>query len=74
MDVLVMEYLFYCKNTKQVWDLKGSLRNRYASTTKSETPVLLDENLVEDLWGNQLYVSSFVLFNFFRFMLIQKLH
>lgn len=52
-----MEYLFYYKNTKQVWDLKGSLRNRYASTTKTETPVLLDENLVEDLWGNQLYVS-----------------
>jgi hypothetical protein len=30
MDVLVMEYLFYRKNVKQMWDLKGSLRNRYA--------------------------------------------
>lgn len=28
MDILVMEYLFYKKNVKQVWDLKGSLRNR----------------------------------------------
>jgi hypothetical protein len=28
MDLLVMEYLFYQKNVKQMWDLKGSLRNR----------------------------------------------
>ncbi|KAI6210253.1 1-phosphatidylinositol-3-phosphate 5-kinase [Aphelenchoides besseyi] len=54
MDVLVMEYLFYQKNIKQMWDLKGSLRNRYGST-KTEQPVLLDENLVQDLWANQLY-------------------
>lgn len=38
-----------------MWDLKGSLRNRYAST-KTDAPVLLDENLVQDLWDNQLYV------------------
>ncbi|KAH7713944.1 FYVE zinc finger family protein [Aphelenchoides avenae] len=55
MDILVMEYLFYKKNVKQVWDLKGSLRNRMASG-KSGMPVLLDENLVQNLWGNQLYV------------------
>ncbi|KAI6192198.1 FYVE zinc finger family protein [Aphelenchoides bicaudatus] len=55
MDLLVMEYLFYQRNIKQMWDLKGSLRNRYASA-KTEMPVLLDENLVQDLWGNQLYV------------------
>lgn len=38
---------------------KGNLFNNikfsYAST-KTEMPVLLDENLVQDLWGNQLYV------------------
>lgn len=28
LDVLVMEYLFYRRNVKQVWDLKGSQRNR----------------------------------------------
>ena len=28
MDLLVMEFLFYRKNVKQLWDLKGSLRNR----------------------------------------------
>ncbi|CAD5215028.1 unnamed protein product [Bursaphelenchus okinawaensis] len=55
MDLLVMEYLFYDKKVKQMWDLKGSLRNRCAST-KTDMPVLLDENLVSDLWGNQLYV------------------
>ncbi|CAD5220879.1 unnamed protein product [Bursaphelenchus xylophilus] len=56
MDLLVMEYLFYEKKVKQMWDLKGSLRNRCAST-KTDMPVLLDENLVSDLWGNQLYVQ-----------------
>lgn len=28
MDFLIMEYLFYRRNIKQMWDLKGSLRNR----------------------------------------------
>ena len=27
-DILVMEYLFYKHQVDQVWDLKGSLRNR----------------------------------------------
>ncbi|VDM98122.1 unnamed protein product [Thelazia callipaeda] len=57
IDVLVMEYLFYRRNIKQVWDLKGSQRNRMASEGKRTTDlVLLDENLLKDLWNNQLYV------------------
>jgi 1-phosphatidylinositol-3-phosphate 5-kinase len=28
LDVFVMEYLFYERNVKQVYDFKGSLRNR----------------------------------------------
>lgn len=57
VDILVMEYLFYNHNVSQVWDLKGSLRNRMASTGKSPTEmVLLDENFVKDLWNQQLYV------------------
>jgi len=28
MDVFVMEFLFYERNVKQVYDFKGSLRNR----------------------------------------------
>ena len=31
MDLLVMEFLFYRKNVKQLWDLKGSLRSRYVT-------------------------------------------
>ncbi|ULT83416.1 hypothetical protein L3Y34_012567 [Caenorhabditis briggsae] len=57
VDILVMEYLFYNHNVNQVWDLKGSLRNRLASTGKSPNEmVLLDENFVKDLWNQQLYV------------------
>ncbi|XGW21022.1 hypothetical protein V3C99_004185 [Haemonchus contortus] len=56
-DILVMEYLFYKHNVDQVWDLKGSLRNRMASTGKSTSDlVLLDENLMKDLWNKQLYI------------------
>ncbi|KAM3728321.1 1-phosphatidylinositol 3-phosphate 5-kinase [Dirofilaria immitis] len=57
VDVLVMEYLFYRRNVKQVWDLKGSQRNRMATEGKRTADlVLLDENLVKDLWNNQLYI------------------
>uniref|UniRef100_A0A1I7XW62 1-phosphatidylinositol-3-phosphate 5-kinase n=1 Tax=Heterorhabditis bacteriophora TaxID=37862 RepID=A0A1I7XW62_HETBA len=56
VDILVMEYLFYKHNVSQVWDLKGSLRNRMASTKSSSDLVLLDENLMKDLWNKQLYV------------------
>uniref|UniRef100_A0A158P7A5 1-phosphatidylinositol-3-phosphate 5-kinase n=1 Tax=Angiostrongylus cantonensis TaxID=6313 RepID=A0A158P7A5_ANGCA len=56
-DILVMEYLFYKCNVDQVWDLKGSLRNRMAATGKSTSDlVLLDENLMKDLWNKQLYI------------------
>uniref|UniRef100_A0A1I7VEY0 PIPK domain-containing protein n=1 Tax=Loa loa TaxID=7209 RepID=A0A1I7VEY0_LOALO len=62
VDVLVMEYLFYRRNVKQVWDLKGSQRNRMASEGKRTADlVLLDENLVKDLWNNQLYVHQLYL-------------
>ncbi|CAB3400156.1 unnamed protein product [Caenorhabditis bovis] len=57
VDILVMEYLFYNHNVSKVWDLKGSLRNRFASAGKSSAEmVLLDENFVKDLWNQQLYV------------------
>ncbi|KAJ1367987.1 hypothetical protein KIN20_029031 [Parelaphostrongylus tenuis] len=56
-DILVMEHLFYKCNVNQVWDLKGSLRNRMATTGKSTSDlVLLDENLMKDLWNKQLYI------------------
>ncbi|CAJ0583574.1 unnamed protein product, partial [Mesorhabditis spiculigera] len=55
-DILVMEYLFYKKNVSKVWDLKGSLRNRFANTKSSSDLVLMDENFIKDLWNSQLYV------------------
>ncbi|CAD6189059.1 unnamed protein product [Caenorhabditis auriculariae] len=57
VDILVMEYLFYDHNVSKVWDLKGSLRNRLATTGKTSSDlVLLDENFVNDLWNQQLYI------------------
>jgi len=39
-----MENLFYGRQLKQIFDLKGSTRNRRAD---ENNPVLLDENLLE---------------------------
>ena len=44
VDFLVMENLFYGRQLKQIFDLKGSTRNRRAD---ENNPVLLDENLLE---------------------------
>lgn len=44
VDFLVMENLFYGRQLKQIFDLKGSTRNRRADESN---PVLLDENLLE---------------------------
>ncbi|KAI8360868.1 hypothetical protein EDC96DRAFT_553791 [Choanephora cucurbitarum] len=47
MDVLIMENLFYQRNIKKIFDLKGSMRNRHVQSTGKQDEVLLDENLVE---------------------------
>jgi len=47
MDVLVMENLFYNRQTTRIFDLKGSMRNRHVQSTGKANEVLLDENLVE---------------------------
>ncbi|KAI3422506.1 hypothetical protein GPALN_013012 [Globodera pallida] len=60
-DLIVMEYLFYKRDIKQIWDLKGSLRNRLASTKNDNngaSSVLLDENYIQNMWRNQIYVST----------------
>lgn len=36
-----------CVCILQVYDLKGSMRNRYAEKTGKDVEVFLDENLVE---------------------------
>ncbi|XP_013386893.1 1-phosphatidylinositol 3-phosphate 5-kinase-like [Lingula anatina] len=59
-DLLVMENLFYPQSKKitQVYDLKGSERNRLVKTAnqKSEDLVLLDENLLKMSLDNPLYL------------------
>ena len=50
MDVVVLENLFYDKNLTQVFDLKGSERNRYVDQQNNKLAekdvVLLDENFL----------------------------
>lgn len=49
-DLLVMENLFYKRKMGQVFDLKGSIRNRHVKTSGQVVQpdlVLLDENLLK---------------------------
>ena len=57
-DVLVMENLFYDRTTTRKFDLKGSLRNRYAQDTGDSNEVLLDENMVEFIYESPLFVRE----------------
>lgn len=58
MDVLVMENLFYNRNTTKIFDLKGSMRNRHVQQTGRENEVLLDENMVEYIYESPLFVRE----------------
>ncbi|KAM4025299.1 1-phosphatidylinositol 3-phosphate 5-kinase isoform 1-T1 [Anomaloglossus baeobatrachus] len=61
LDLLVMENLFYGRKMAQVFDLKGSLRNRNVKTDigkESCELVLLDENLLKMVQDNPLYIRS----------------
>uniref|UniRef100_A0A4W4E409 1-phosphatidylinositol 3-phosphate 5-kinase n=1 Tax=Electrophorus electricus TaxID=8005 RepID=A0A4W4E409_ELEEL len=61
LDLLVMENLFYGRKMAQVFDLKGSLRNRNVKTEQSKEScevVLLDENLLKLVRDNPLYIRS----------------
>ncbi|XP_062390318.1 1-phosphatidylinositol 3-phosphate 5-kinase isoform X4 [Sardina pilchardus] len=60
LDLLVMENLFYGRKMAQVFDLKGSLRNRNVKTEqgKESCEVLLDENLLKLVHDNPLYIRS----------------
>ncbi|KAJ8294581.1 1-phosphatidylinositol 3-phosphate 5-kinase fab1 [Rhodotorula toruloides] len=55
VDFLVMENLFYARQLKQIFDLKGSTRNRRVD---ENNPVLLDENLLELSLKNPFYVRE----------------
>lgn len=59
MTLLVMENLFYDHKACQVYDLKGSSRNRLAPITSSNpNQVLLDENLVNNLHLAPMYIRE----------------
>ncbi|XP_063788779.1 1-phosphatidylinositol 3-phosphate 5-kinase isoform X2 [Pseudophryne corroboree] len=61
LDLLVMENLFYGRKMTQVFDLKGSLRNRNVKTETGKEScdvVLLDENLLKMVRDNPLYIRS----------------
>ena len=56
-----MENLFYGRKMAQVFDLKGSLRNRNVKTEQGKEScevVLLDENLLKLVHDNPLYIRS----------------
>jgi len=56
--VIVMENLFYNRVMHSVFDLKGSLRNRFVTPADGspEKTVLLDENLLADLHKKPLCI------------------
>ncbi|PWN29553.1 hypothetical protein BDZ90DRAFT_230421 [Jaminaea rosea] len=58
LDVLVMENLFYGRKCSRIFDLKGSMRNRYVKETGAAGEVLLDENLVEISLQRPLYIRE----------------
>ncbi|KAI5844608.1 hypothetical protein DFP73DRAFT_477973 [Morchella snyderi] len=57
-DVLVMENLFYDRKTTRIFDLKGSMRNRYMQSTGDQNEVLLDENMIEFIYESPLFVRE----------------
>lgn len=42
----------------QIFDLKGSMRNRYTQSTGDQNEVLLDENMVEFIYESPLFVRE----------------
>ncbi|KAF9570985.1 1-phosphatidylinositol-3-phosphate 5-kinase [Mortierella alpina] len=58
MDVLVMENLFYERRNLQVYDLKGSRRNRFVQPSGRENEVLLDENFIEFMSESPFYIRE----------------
>ncbi|KAF9960868.1 1-phosphatidylinositol-3-phosphate 5-kinase [Mortierella alpina] len=58
MDVLVMENLFYERRNLQVYDLKGSRRNRFVQPSGRQNEVLLDENFIEFMSESPFYIRE----------------
>lgn len=58
IDLVVMENLFYRRSTKNIFDLKGSMRNRHVQSTGMQNEVLLDQNLMEIMGHNPLFIRE----------------
>lgn len=56
--MLVMENLFYDKEPNRRFDLKGSMRNRKIQSTGERDEVLLDENLVDIIFEQPIFVRE----------------
>lgn len=58
-DVIISENLFFNhKKITRIFDLKGSMRSRYAQATGHTGDVLLDENLLEFLIKSPIYIRA----------------
>lgn len=58
IDLLVLENIFYNRNISRIFDLKGSTRNRHVQSTGKQDQVLMDENLVEFIHKNPLFIRE----------------
>lgn len=60
IDLIIQENLFYKQNVTKIYDLKGSLRSRYAKPTcpDDKEMVYLDENLLESIYADPICIDS----------------
>ncbi|KAI5055795.1 hypothetical protein GOP47_0029658 [Adiantum capillus-veneris] len=58
MDLMAMENLLYGRHVTRLYDLKGSLRSRYNADTTGKNKVLLDQNLLESMLSNPIYIGN----------------
>ncbi|KAF9432286.1 1-phosphatidylinositol-3-phosphate 5-kinase [Entomortierella beljakovae] len=58
MDVLIMENLFYDRKNLQIFDLKGSRRNRYVQPTGKDNEVLWDENFIQFMSESPFFIRE----------------
>ncbi|KAI1807082.1 hypothetical protein F4811DRAFT_65641 [Daldinia bambusicola] len=58
LDLLLMENLFYDRDSTRIFDLKGSMRNRKIQSTGERNEVLLDENMVEYIYESPLFARE----------------
>lgn len=60
VDLIIMENLFYNEKITKIYDLKGSLRSRYAKPNSPDDKdiVYLDENFLESLFEHPICVSN----------------